>query len=445
MSALSRLLAHGEERPVLVAASLVALFSLLQWPFVDWYLRATGVVEPIRFYDMGVYLGALENWHAGAPIYQQNENGGYFGEFLYPPLVLLVFDLFDEMAQTTRWAWELFSLSLLWVGLQLVIRGYGLALRGWERGVLLWALVGFHPLWFSFKHGQVSIFLGGVLALALAALQRGESRPAGPSPSDRTDPPDGGDPPDERDLSEGWAFRVVSGTATTVAAAAKLTYMTAGVHLLVDRDRLLGAFAAGGLLAGVSLLVFGVDTHLRYLDVLRWGIASGNDPQSPHLMSAAYYQPLYALRDVATAIRVLGVVAVAGLALAAGAGDADTQTFVLGVTAMPLLAPQQYTYTFAALLPAIVALLAIEWRRDVGRPIVPVVALVLLHVHAMALRLFVDRFWVRFEFVSALQPVVGLLQPGLWGNLLLVGLATVRVAEHASPPAWLSPKLSHLR
>ncbi|WP_049901898.1 glycosyltransferase family 87 protein [Halococcus agarilyticus] len=426
MSALADLLSRGERRPVFVAVSLVTLVVLLQWPFADWYLRATGVLEPVEFYDAGVYFGALDAWQAGEPIYRPNESGGHFGGFLYPPLVLLLFDLFDGLPHP-KWAWELFSLALLWIGLQLVVAAYGLDLPWWECGVLLWALVGFYPLWFSFKHGQVSIFLGGVLAFALVGLERGKSRSTG------------------RAVPNGRLDRAASGALTTIAAAVKLTYLTAGAHLLGDRDRLTGAVVTGGLLVAVSLLAFGLETHLRYLDVLRWGIASGGDPRPPGLSNVAYYHPLYAVRHAGTTVRVFGVVVVGGLALAAASGDADTQTFALGVTALPLLAPQRYTYTFAALLPAVVALLAIELRRDDGRPVVPVIALLSLHVHALGLKLLVGPFRAQFGFVEALQPAYGLLQPGLWGNLLLVGLATVRVAEHASVPTWLSRGLSDVR
>lgn len=421
MSAFARLLSFGEDQPVFVTVSLVTLVLVLQWPFADWYLRVTGILEPIRFYDSGVYLGTLADWQAGKPIYQQNKAGGYFGEFLYPPLILLLFDLFDGLGRYSRLAWQLFSLALLWIGLQFGIAAYDLALRWWERGMLLWALVGFHPLWFSFKHGQVSIFLGGMLAFALLGLAYGEQPGS-----------DEAESPDRR------PSRVASGAMTTVAAAVKPTYLIAGAHLLNDRNRLTGAIVAGGVLTAISLVVFGLETHLRYLDVLRWAFSAGSEPKPPQLMSVAYYHPLYAVRNVATVVRVFGVVAVGGLVLAAASGDAATETFTLGVAAVPLLAPQRYTYTFVALLPAIVALLAVELRRDDGRPVVPVVVFLLLHIHALVLKLLVGPLRARFGFMEAIQPVVGLLQPGLWGNLLLVGLAAVRVAESASMPTWLS-------
>ena len=433
MSALARLWTLRGRRPVFVTVSLVVLGFFLAWPFVDWYLRTIEIASQVRFYDFGAYMGAFNRWQAGEPIYRQTTEDGYAGRYLYPPIALLLFIPFEEIPfYGAGLLWEEFSLVLLWLGLQLVLAEYELALRPFERGLLLWVLIGFQPLWFAFKHGQVAIFLAATVCFALATLERGAQRGSdGDSSGYVTD-------------RSARLHRLASGALTTVAAAIKLTYLTAGAHLLRNWDRLLGAIAAGTVVVGISLVVFGVDTHLRYVDVLRWGIESGSTSRSPRLMTVAYYRPLYAIQEIATLVRGLGVVVIAGLALAATSGDADRETFALGVAAVPLLAPQSYTYTFVSLLPTVVVLLAVEFERD-GRPLVPAVALLCLHVHAYGLMLFVDVLprWVASG--GALDSVLGLFQPGLWGNLLLIGLAVFRVAEHVSVPAWLSGQGSRIR
>jgi hypothetical protein len=223
----------------------------------------------------------------------------------------------------------------------------------------------------------------------------------------------------------------------SIATAVKLTYATAGAHLLGSRDRLLGGLAAGVGLAGLSLAVFGVDTHLLYLDVLRYGIEGGASPRGPMLASIAYYRPLFTARAFSDLLRAVGVLAVVGLALAAARDGADRATFALGVAAVPLLAPRSYTYTFVSLLPAVVALLAVELDRgDRGdRPWVPVLALLLLDGHAWGLKVLTEGVPTWGAFGATIRPALPLLQLGLWGNLLLVGLAAVRVAEAASLPA----------
>ena len=124
-SVFERLLARGADQPVFVTVAIATLVMLLLWSFADWYLRVTGVLEPIAFYDSSVYFGAVDRWRAGEPIYLRNESGGFFGSFLYPPLILLVFDLFHGYGKLSRWGWELFSLALLWGSLQLAIFAFG--------------------------------------------------------------------------------------------------------------------------------------------------------------------------------------------------------------------------------------------------------------------------------------------------------------------------------
>jgi hypothetical protein len=429
VSVLARLWALRRERPLLVVLSLLALAVLLVYPFVDWYLRLAGVVEDVQYYDFGAYMTAVDNWYAGEPIYTRNEDGGFFGSYLYPPVALLLFAPFAELPfYTGGLVFESLSLGALWVALQILVgRVYGLDFHCFERGLLLWALFGFHPILFNFKHGQVATLLAAILTAALIALELGEPR-VGNGDGTAAD----GERAD--DSTARWSSRLASGALMSVAAAVKLTYATAGAHLLGSRDRLLGALAAGVGLAGLSLAVFGVDTHLLYLDVLRYGIEGGTSSRGPMLASIAYYRPLFTARAFSDLLRAVGVLAVVGLALAAARDGADRATFVLGVAAVPLLAPRSYTYTFVSLLPAVVALLAVELDRG-DRPWVPVLALLLLDGHAWGLKVLTEGVPTWGAFGATIRPALPLLQLGLWGNLLLVGLAAVRVAEAASLPA----------
>ena len=92
---------------------------------------------------------------------------------------------------------------------------------------------------------------------------------------------------------------------------------------------------------------------------------------------------------------------------------------------------------FVGVLHAVVVLIAIEVRSE-GEPLIPVVALLLLHLHAYGLLFIVDVLPIWSALGGAIQPVFGVLQPGLWRNLLLVGFAAVRVAEHTPVQEWLS-------
>lgn len=410
VSVLSRLWSLRRERPTFVAVAVLVLAALLVYPAVDWWLRAAEIASPFRFWDFGAYSGGVNRWQTGEPIYEQNEDGGFHGTYLYPPVFLLLFRPFVAPLpfRASAMAWVVVSVGLLWIGLQLVIAACGLDLRARERLVLLWAMLGFHPLLLSVKMGQTAAFLAGMLALSFVGLVVGTRGSA--------------------------ASRLASGAFTAFVGTFKLSYATSGAHLLANRDRLVGALVTGIALVVASVLVFGVATNRTYLEVLLWGLQQSNDARSPALWLSPYYRPLAWLPG-ALAIKVGGCIAIAmGAVLARPA--ADRETFALGVAAIPLLSPLTYIYYFVALLPAIVVLLAVEFDRG-GRPVIPLVGLLLLHLHSYGLRFLVVVLPSTFPAMKGLEPVYFLLQPGLWGNLLVVGVAAARVGQAATVPEWL--------
>ena len=139
------------------------------------------------------------------------------------------------------------------------------------------------------------------------------------------------------------------------------------------------------------------------------------------------------------AIRVALAAGISILAVRSTGGGVDDVTFALGVAAIPLVAPRAYTQDLAVLLPVVIALLATELRREDGYPLVPVVGLFLAAIHPSGLFGIIHLAAALFPASSydALGTLIGLLQPGVWAALLLVGLAAVRVAEAATLPARL--------
>jgi hypothetical protein len=393
MSLLRRLVARRDEAPVFVAVSILACLALATYPLVDWYLRAVEVAPPFRHWDFGASAAAVERWTAGDPIYVQPEADGYHGGYLYPPVALLAFAPFVlalPFAEAAL-AWVACSVGLLWIGVQRLTSALGYRLRPWERVGALFVLVGFQPLLLSVKLGQTTAALGGLLTLAASASLR----------------------------NRGYA----SGVLTALVGVIKLPYAPAGAHLLADRERFVGAVAGGGAVVALSVLVFGVDAHRTYFDVLAWGISEGSTARSPKLWLPPYYRPLYGVPH-ALALRLLASLAiVVGVVRAEGVVREST---AFGFAAVPLLAPLTYAYYLVAALPAVLLLVAAELDRADSYPVVPVVALLLMYVHAYGLREAVT------VAPSWLPP--GVLQPGLWGNLLLVGLAGARVATAESRP-----------
>jgi alpha-1,2-mannosyltransferase len=416
VSLLGRLWARRRDSPWLVALAGLTLGVILVWPLVDPLLnpafrREMSIGEAFAYYDFGAYSGGVDRWLDGGAIYLQGEEGGYRGSYLYPPVSLLFFAPFYFLAETSTFdvgatSLGAVSLVLLWVGLEAVVRELGYEFSLAERLVTLVALFGFQPVLFDFHMGQVGTALAAVLCFAFYAH--------------------------ERHRRTGSRFYgLLSGVLTTAASGFKLFYATSGAHLLRSRVRFAAALGAAGGFAVFSVALFGADVHLTYLDVLAWGKGWGEVPRAPQLWGPAYYRPLYVLGSSALFVRLLGVLAVVGLTVAARDAPVERETFALGVAVIPLFAPVAYTQDLVVLLLPAVVLLATELERDGGWPAVPVLAVLLLHVHAYGLHFLTHPpGWLPLG--EAVRASAGWLQPGAWGTLLLVGLAATRVADHAS-------------
>ncbi len=405
MSLARRLWEMRRERPLFVGLSVLTLAALLTWPLVEATIRHYDWVTNFRFYDFGAYSTAVDAAFNGEQIYVPNEDGSYHGSYLYPPVVLLFFYPFATFPfQVGAVFLGLTSLVLLWVAVEAAAAQLGYELRLHERLLLLVALYGFQPQLFDFKMGQMGTMLAAVLTFAFYQHERQRSA-------------------DSR-LS-GYA----SGVLTTLGSSVKLFYATSGAHLLRDRRRLAGAIGTAAGLLVLSVGAFGVEVHRNYLNVLLWGKGWGGVQHLPHMGRPAYFRPLYVLGDLRMVAIPLGVLAVIGLTLAARDEDAAARpTFALGVASILLLAPRAYTQDLPVLLLPALVLVAVELDRDGGYPWVPVLSVLLLHVHSFGTRLMI-------HVVGAENAV--LFQPGMWATFLLVGLAAVRVAEHASAPEWV--------
>jgi len=425
MSSIPRQLwAYRRERPVFVLVSLVTIVTLLGWLPVEHHLRQAGMGLPYTFNDFSAYTGALHGWLEGGQMYVPQDNGGYFGEYLYPPVTVLVFYPFETTGfEPGAILFGATSIVLLWLGLEAVTRTLGYRLRIWERLGALVMLFGFQPAIRNFRWAQTATLLAAFLAFGFYFQERAESAQSHYGDGEVS----------ERTRS---LFRYASGAFTTLGSSFKLFYATSGAHLLRDRRRFAGAMATAGGLFVASIAIFGVETNLQYLDVLLWGKGWG-ESKAPYLWdTAAAYRPMHVFGEFGLYLNILGVLAVIALTLAARSADsraARHATFALGVAVVPLLAPKADSHDLIVLLVPAVILLAGELDRLDGHAWVPVLAVFLLHVHRYSLEVLTnpEGGYPGATLVYDLAPA---LQPGMWGTFLLVGLAGYRVAEHATVP-----------
>ena len=399
------------EHPFFVGLSLVTVTAMVCWPLAETLMRRYDVVHvsPYGFNDFGAYYRAVDNWLSGdAPIYTEADDGGFHGSYLYPPYVLPLFYPFAQLGfHTGSVLFGVFSLVLLWVGIEAVVEelGYGLAVP--ERIVLMLALFGFHPALWDFKWGQVSTLLAALLCFAFYAHERGEKGRVG--------------------------SQYLSGILTTLGASVKLFYAPAGAHMLRSGRRFLAGIATGVGLLAASVLAFGTETYRLYYNVLRWGKGWGTEQRPPVDYQTAYYRPIYAIEQILEAVGLslpsvwvilatgIGIIGVVGLVIATRTiPEAAHLTFALGVSVVPLFAPRAYTHDLVILLLPALVLLAGELRREDGLPWIPVLAVLLLHTHTYGTRAMIHLFG---------GSTAAIVQPGVWGTYLLVALAAGRLLE----------------
>jgi hypothetical protein len=416
MSLSRRLWAFRKDNPGFVFLSILTVLVVVIWPVVDAWLQGVEAIHVANygFNDFGAYTRAVDGWLGEDPIYVENEDGGFHGSYLYPPFVLVVLYPFVWLGfHPGAVLFGALSLFLLWVAVEAVVEQLGGELAVVERIVLLFALFGFHPALWDFKWGQVSTLLAAGLWFAFYTFERGEAgRPR---------------------------QQYASGVLTTLASSVKIFYATSGAHLLRDRKRFVSALVSAVAVLGFSVLVFGVETHRRYLDVLTWGKGWGTEQMAPFMTQTAYYRPFYLVDQLFERIglslppiwivigTVVGVLCVVALALLSrNEPPAARPTFALGVAVVPLLAPRAYTHDLVVLLLPAAILLSLELDRDDGRPWLPVLAVFLLHLHSVGTSVAIHLFD---------RSVAVLVQPGVYGTFLLVALAAYRIAEHVEARA----------
>ncbi|MFC7059719.1 glycosyltransferase family 87 protein [Halovenus salina] len=409
MSLSRELWKRRHEQPLFVALCVLTVAVVVVWPVVDALLARYDVVHvaDYGFNDFGAYSGAVDNWLSGdGPIYTRAEDGGFHGSYLYPPYALPLFYPFAKLGfEAGPVLFGVFSLFLLYVGVEAVVEELGYGLTVPERVVLLFGLFGFHPALWDFKWGQVSTLLAAFLCFAFYTHERGQRGHAGSA--------------------------YLSGLFTALAGGVKLFYATAGAHMLRNSRRFVGGVLTGvGLLAS-SVVVFGLDTHELYLEVLTWGKGWGTDQLPPAEWQTAYYRPLYLVDQTVDGIGLSlpnqwiplaiagGVLGVIGLTLRHRHNPgASVLTFALGVAVIPLFAPRAYTHDLVVLLLPAILLLSGELDRADGLPWIPVLAVLLVHFQTYGTR-------AAIHLSDSSQAVM--LQPGVYGTFLLVGLAAGRL------------------
>lgn len=405
---------------------IYGLASILAWPLIDAVLRMAGAAVAIgHFSDFGTYYtvadrtascftdgrgflawdcAAMYNEALSRGLLEELPTGSYPMPYVYPPLfAVAAVPLHWLPYSLTAVAFGVVAIVTLWWALLYLLSVLEYDLQPWHRLGLLAALVGFQPVLYAFKQGQITAFLAASFALAAASNELARSV-------------DG----------DGRGHRLCSGAFTALPALVKPIYAPAGAHLLRDRWKLTGAAITGALFYGLGLFFAGVRTHLDYLGTLSRGKGWGLEMLPLTRWHGGWFEPLGLAGELSIVLRIgllLGVIVVSRWRL--GEVGVDRTIFALGLAVIPIAAPEAYTLEFIIVLPAIVLLAHEELARPRGRLLALGAAVVLFHYQAYSAR-FVG---AAPEWIRGVYPA---LQPGIWASCIVIGLAVVRAYQRSA-------------
>lgn len=382
------------------------LWSIFLSPFILYIpinilLLSAGMVE-LRLNDFGAYYNAAVRWLHSAPLYQTTQevpalDAQISGDmpYLYPPIFVLIFVPFTFLPPIISGIlWNLVTLMFLIWSVSMLVSTFEVDIC-WKKRLLLYLVVAsFAPTITWIKLGQVSGLLTALLCLSGAKLRSNSHE--------------------------------LSGMFTTLGSIVKPFYATSGAHLLRDRRRFFSAVITGVGIIVFGLVIFGVDTHIEYIGVLKegkgWETAIG--PSNWH---ATHFNPFYILGPLKHLPRAIIVLGTAGLALYSNKTEVPVEyIFALGVSIVPLAGPTTNTLALNAVIPAILMVSFYELEMGEGIPKILAISTLLIHIHPYTIE-FLSKFGPQiYPPLKSLTSIIPLLQPALYGMALLVGYLVYR-------------------
>jgi hypothetical protein len=360
----------------------------------------------LRLNDFGAYYNAADRWLHDAPLYLTTQEVQKLSAqisadmpYLYPPIFVLMFVPFALLPVITAGiVFDLLSLTFLIWSVAKLLCTFELEISRKNRILLYFVVISFGPTVTWMKLGQVSGLLAGFLCLSGATLRSNQHG--------------------------------LSGIFTTIGSIIKPFYAPSGAHLLRHQRRLFSAVMTGAGIVALSLFIFGIDAHLEYIRVLEGGKGweTAADPGNWH---ATHFNPFYILGPLKHLPRAIIVLAVAGLALYSNRTDTPIEyIFALGISIVPLAAPTTNTLALNAVIPSILIVGFYELENGEKFPILLAVSALLIHIHPYTVDIL-SKFGPNiYEPLGMIAPVIPLLQPALYGMLLLVGYLIHRSWEN---------------
>lgn len=382
----------------------VFFFLFIFYIPINLAFLSVGMVE-LKLHDFGAYYNAAVRWLHYAPLYQTTYEVSTLEAqisgsmpYLYPPMFVLIFVPFTLFPPIIAGIiWDVVILAFLIFSVSRLVSAFEVDFS-WRKRLLLYLVIAsFAPTITWMKLGQVSGLITALLCLSGATLR-----------SNRHE---------------------LSGAFTALGSLVKPFYAPSGAHLLRNQRRFVSALITSAAVIILGLLIFGIETHLEYIDVLREG-GGWLTPLEPNNWHATHFNPFYIFGPAHVIFRVFIISGTAGLALYSNKTKVPIEyIFALGVSIVPLAGPTN-TLALNAAIPAILITVLYELENGREFPIVLAICALLIHIHPYTIE-FLSKFGPQlYPSLELLTPAIPLLQPALYGMTLLVGYITYRSVKN---------------
>lgn len=391
------------------------MFILILIPFLTYIpfnilLAVGGYVDPpLLFLDFGAYYNAAVRYSGGYALYTTSSQITELQsvpfanmEYLYPPIFVFIFIPFTAFGPILAgYIWGVTSILFLIWSVSKLISMYNTDLGRQETVLLYYIVISFGPVISWVKHGNMSAVLAGFLCLSAVTLRA------------------------KRDI--------MSGILTTFAVLVKPFYATSGAYLLRDRNRMVGAFLMVFIIISISLSIFGLEIHTNYLEVLQQGQGWGDKLPTPNKWSAGQYNPFYIFGNYRNLVRGTLVLFTAAISLySINLKIPDEYIFALGVVIIPTAAPVTFTYALTAIIPGVIVVSLYELEAKEKIPLTFFFGALLVHIHPYTVDFF-SKFGPNiYPPMNVFSPIVPILQPALWGTIILYGFILYRIIHYDS-------------
>lgn len=355
-----------------------------------------------RLTDFDTYYYSAHRFITGDSIYAEVfAPDGSSRKFMYPPIAIMIFLPFAYLPFTIAGVlWNLFSLAILSIGIIKLIDELM-----YERGseatkyiytVVVLCVIGFSPTINWVKAGQASGVVASGLCFSMAYLFESKRNSSNLS-------------------------LILSSALIPAVSLIKPYYAPSGAHLLQDIRRFGYSVLTAALLIVLSMPFLGYKIYLEYINQLLEGGSSLIFTTPPSNWNASVYSPLYILGELATEIRIIIVLATIISVILLTQYEYDRlNVALLGLVIIPIATPTRVD-GLVALIPVYLVLLARYWNNKLFR-FLALLSLILVHIHPYTIELLSKLGPRHISAFESLVPIIPILQPALWGHILLICL-----------------------